>query len=274
MNNKKNLFIALAAFFFGILISGCSNPFLQLGSDSISQTAQGSFGAALNPLDLEDPGEEEAQKVTINFLYPKDYDEYSSTTPFYSQTIAVDSGAIDWDAAFQAYTDNMDPNPSGYLYMLYGYSYFNELGDDTLRCWYSSTGTTFNLSRPEIDLAAVCATMDGELEIYLTPNLQVREVEVIFCDFDGNPFYGYSILIQLAPAYGDPRANFINFYNLCYYDSYSAFPSCVYKMTILDAGDHSIYSFPPDAPELFNIEEQSNGTLRIIPEPYDDLGTW
>ena len=86
-----NHFVLLAGIILAMALSGCSNPFLQLGSQSISQASQGIAGVVAIPPDIEDievPGGEDPVlppplTAKVKFYLPA-LDSIYFTTPLFT----------------------------------------------------------------------------------------------------------------------------------------------------------------------------------------------
>ena len=171
----KNLLIVIAEIAYLALagaLSSCHNPFLQLGSQAISQAASpGIVSAVIVP---------EPRLMTVNFQLPE------TDEVFYTQQVPAGS-EIDWDAVYEEYNAHID---KAYLDN-YGWSFRHTI----VKEWQDpANSAVYSGSRPAIDVRY--ETINGETELYLMPELRYQW---IFIFFDGGLGSPYST--GLAPRY-------------------------------------------------------------------------
>ena len=295
MENKKNLLVILAAFFFGMALTGCSNPFLQLGSDSISQTAPGISGivASLPGIeDPEDPGEPGAAQspiVTVNFYIPWDFywDNLDVTFfgCFYYQELPMD-GHIDWEQVYEAYVIIAEEKCPGFLEWVknrYGHDlldgYF--VNEQLVEAWCATYRfdvyytpifgeQQFPGADPEIDLETYCMEIEpGCFGIDLYPKYNEPVVEVWFHDDMGYP---HGALINMAPiGYDEFIEKYYDNYDFEYLSTLSYMDVSIEPNT---EGTTFFFTFDPfDPDEFINnmlvLMEHNNmsGTIHIHPVP-------
>ena len=288
MKNLKKLFVILAVV---LALSGCQNPFLQLGSASASGSGEvisGIKGIPLDVVDPEDSGETGEPKkqltgaVTVKFYYPDHY--YGVTDLIYTQEVFLVDGVteedIDWVEVSKAYFLYYTTTPSNAPFTgltvaedmgwFYDYSLFNL--KNNLVSWYFNTGSGvehYPGKEPVIDFAEQCVEIGGQYELSLAPKFEIYPINVVFLDTDGVTEL-HSETVNIAPCCFD---EFID----AYFKVYDAgFLETAYVTFLFwrPTYTYQSWSFFPDEPWNFVMppktsECSDNGNqLEVVVYPY------
>ena len=153
----KKQFAVLTTIVFGLALAGCSNPFLQLGSEAVSQAAAPGIVSAM--------AAPEPRMMNVKFNIP------GTSTAFYTQKLPL-GGEIDWYAVYEKYAEYAENVDSSFLDP-YGYWFTGNVVEE----WKdTAAASVFSGSIPEIDVRN--ETNDGEIELCLEPKMRPQYVVI------------------------------------------------------------------------------------------------